>query len=151
MNSSNSHIIAFTVLQILIAVLFLLFVRSLFTTQLSIKIHQPSLLLLDMTLRLPRRVRTVFMTETSRSRLFTPVINYMRNSRILIPKTLPQCFKMSTWWSSLVLVSWWLSWRSTACPPSPSTWSAPPSPSRSSPSSTASSTSTARTRRCYCL
>ena len=88
MNSSNSHIIAFTVLQIIIAVLFLLFVRSVSLSNSNYlkSPNQVSLLYcsLDMTQRLPRRMWRVLKKEPSRSRMFTPVINLMRNIRILI-------------------------------------------------------------------
>ena len=67
---SNSHVIAFTVLQVVITVLFLLFVRYIkLTMNLPSSWYTPG-----MTPRLARRVITVCTMETSRSRTLTRVM-----------------------------------------------------------------------------
>ena len=67
---SNSHVIAFTVLQVVITVLFLLFVRYI-----KLTMNLPSSWCMPgMTPRLARRVITVCTMETSRSRTLTPVM-----------------------------------------------------------------------------
>ena len=67
---SNSHVIAFTVLQVVITVLFLLFVRYI-----KLAMNLPSSWFTPGTTpRLARRVRTVCTMETSRSRTLTRVM-----------------------------------------------------------------------------
>ena len=67
---SNSHVIAFTVLQVVITVLFLLFVRYIkLAMNLSSSWYTPG-----MTPGLARGVRTVCTMETSRSRTLTRVM-----------------------------------------------------------------------------